>query len=231
VKFLTDFADQSVLLPLSALLIAGFALSGWWRGAMAWAIAAGATSAILVILKVILLACGWRWTDGMLNSPRGHTASAALVYGGFGALLIRRHWPRMRLAALLPALLVAAVIGASRLALHAHTWPEVLSGAAIGIMGVGLLIWLAGVPPMRLHLRPVVVVGVALALLLHGERLRAEQLLRHFHVAGIWPPAACVLSRGSTGYAARVPGPGMHVRIALQGNMDAASAGLLPSPR
>jgi membrane-associated phospholipid phosphatase len=202
VKFLTDFADQSVLLPLCALLIVGFALSGWRRGAWAWAAAAGVTFGVLVILKVILLACGWRWTDGMLNSPSGHTASAALVYGGLAAVLIRQRWPRMRWLAVLPAALAAVLIGASRLALHVHTWSDVLAGAIIGVAGVALLIWLAGVPPMRLRLRAVVVPGIMIAFLLHGERLRAEQMLRHLRIDGFWPPSACVLDR-EAGQAAR----------------------------
>lgn len=192
VIFVTDFADQSVLMPLYFLIAVGLALLGWKRGALAWIVTAGMTLGFLVVLKIVLLACGWRWTGGVVQSPSGHTASSTLVYGSLGALAFRHRWPEMRALAFVPPLAVAALIGASRLVLGVHTPAEVVIGAIIGLAGVAFLLWLAGDPPARLRFRRLLLAGVVIAVVLHGERLRAERVLRHLTIAGIWPPAACV---------------------------------------
>lgn len=190
--FLTDFADQSVLLPLCVLMAGGLVLLGWKRGAFAWVVTACVTLGVLVALKVVLLACGWLWTGGMVQSPSGHTASSTLVYGSLGALAVRHRWPEIPALAFAPALVVALLIGASRLVLGVHTPTEVVIGALIGLAGVGFLLWLAGEPPARLRFRRLLLAGVVIAIVLHGERLKAEQVLRHLTIDGIWPPAACM---------------------------------------
>jgi hypothetical protein len=36
-KFVTDFADQAVVLPLALTICLALAVAGWRRGALAWA--------------------------------------------------------------------------------------------------------------------------------------------------------------------------------------------------
>ena len=126
-QFLTDFADQQLMLPLSLVLTIALVLSGWRRGALVWVAVMVGTSGCLAVMKVVFLACGRSWTHGALNSPSGHTAFAALFYGGFVLLALRPRGP-LRHAALLVPPMLAVLVGVSRLVLHHHTPVEVLTG-------------------------------------------------------------------------------------------------------
>ena len=113
--FITDFADQAVILPL--VLAIGIALlaQGWRRGAAAWALAVVATFAAMLALKLVFLAC-----SAQLRHRRHPHAERPCR---------RRHRRRRRSrrAAVAPArqpccalaALAAIVIGISRLALGA----------------------------------------------------------------------------------------------------------------
>jgi membrane-associated phospholipid phosphatase len=171
-QFLTDFADQAVVLPLAACLIAWAWATGWRRGARAAALALAATFGAVLLLKMALARCD---PAAGLRSPSGHTAAAALVYGGGAALLLRRPWPQ---AALLAAL-AAFVIAASRLALQVHSVADVLTGAAIGVSGAVLLIALAGPRPRGARLWPLGAAALGCAVLLHGQHAGLEAVLRH----------------------------------------------------
>lgn len=187
--FFTDFADQAVVLPVCLCVVLGLALSGWRRGAVAFALASLAVLATMLVLKLLAVGCGvFRpWAD--ITSPSGHTAAAAAVYGGGLALGLRRRLGPLP-AACLASLPVAAAIGATRLALHVHTGAEVLLGGGVGLAGVLGLVFLAGPAPRLRHPWRVVLAGLALMLVLHGTRLPAEAQLRwaSFHV---WPFSLC----------------------------------------
>src|SRR5882757_9903695 len=166
--FLTDFADQAVVLPIVAAIAILLAARGWWRGALTWLGVIAVSFGVVLVLKVGFLACGPVFGPWTLRSPSGHTAAASVLAGGLVALMSGRRW-----AVLLAASLAAAVIGTSRLALSVHSVPEVCIGAVAGVAGAWALCVLAGPPPPR---RPVslLAVGVVLAMLLHGLRLPAE---------------------------------------------------------
>ncbi len=74
------------MLPLVFALAIVLVVLGWPRGAAAWLLAAIATLATMLVLKVLAVACG----PPELHSPSGHTGTAAFVVGGFAALLARR---------------------------------------------------------------------------------------------------------------------------------------------
>lgn len=171
-QFLTDFADEALVLPLVFAVGGALFVLGWRRGAAAWIVAAVATLGALLVFKILGIACG----PPHLRTPSGHTAAAAIVAGGMVALLA----PRFRCASAgVAALLAGAVIGGSRLALGVHTLPEVLVGLAAGFAGALGFAWLSGPPPPRLRLRWVAVTIVVVALLLHGRRLHAESHIWH----------------------------------------------------
>ena len=93
-----------------------------------------------------------------------------------------------RPASILPvAVLAAIVIGISRLVLGAHSLPEVVLGAMVGLAGSLALMRLAGSPP-RLRLLPLVLVIVLVAAVFHGFHLPAEAAIRHtaFSAAGFF---------------------------------------------
>ena len=167
VNFVTDFADEAVVLPLALAVSVALLVLGWRRGAVAWLLAVGGTLVLVLVLKL----AGWACGPPLLRTPSGHVAAAAVVCGGLALIVVRRDRPHR---ALLIAVLAAAVVGTSRLLLGAHSLPEVLLGGAIGTAGASLLARLAGPPPQGLRARWVAAVVVAVLVLFHGTRLPAE---------------------------------------------------------
>jgi membrane-associated phospholipid phosphatase len=167
-RFLTDFADQAVVLPIVGAVSVVLAAQGWWRGALAWLCVVGVTFGAILALKLSFLACQPVFAPWALLSPSGHTAAAAVVAGGLVALFTGS----LRVV-LSVALLAAVAIGASRLELGFHTLPEVLIGGLTGIVGAALLFRLAGTQPPRRKV-PLIAVVFIVAILLHGMRLPAE---------------------------------------------------------
>ncbi len=181
--FVTDFADQAVVLPVVAVVLALLALQGWYRGAVAWLVAVAGTFGMVFILKVGFLACAPVFGPVGLSSPSGHAAAATVLSGGLAALMTAR--TAIVLAA---ALLAGAVIGTTRLALGVHSWPEVVMAIAIGLVGVFALTRLAGTRP-ALRPRPIMAGVVFMVVLLHGARLPAEVAIRSLahRIAGFVP--------------------------------------------
>jgi membrane-associated phospholipid phosphatase len=172
-RFITDLADQAVVLPVVVAIGIILLAQGWRRGAAAWVVAATGTFAVMLLLKVIFIACPVSVGASDLRTPSGHVAAATIVAGGLAALLLRRRQP-----ALLVAVLAAVVIGISRLALGAHSTPEVMVGAAVGLAGALVLISLAGAPPGDLDARRVAIVATVVALVFHGLHFPAEAHIR-----------------------------------------------------
>jgi membrane-associated phospholipid phosphatase len=187
--FLTDFADEAVVLPVAAVVLVVLLMLGWRRGALAWLFGVGGVLGTMLVLKLIVFACIWRLPGLNLSSPSGHTAAAAVVYGGLLALLA----PRRRGGALLGALTggaFASLVGFTRLALHVHTVPDVLVGAAVGVLGAVLLRHFAGVRPEGIA-SPRLVLAVCVAIgLFHGHRLAAETRIRWLAL-DVWPLSLC----------------------------------------
>ncbi|HEX4173024.1 MAG TPA: phosphatase PAP2 family protein [Acetobacteraceae bacterium] len=172
-RFITDFADQAVILPVVVAIGITLLAQGWRRGAAAWVGAATGTFALMLLLKLVFIACPLSLGTGGLRTPSGHVAAATIVAGGLAALLLRRPRP-----ALIAAVFAAVVIGVSRLALGAHSTPEVMVGAGVGLAGALALIGAAGTPPEHLDGRPVAIVAVVVALVFHGLHLPAEAHIR-----------------------------------------------------
>jgi membrane-associated phospholipid phosphatase len=194
VSFLTDFADQAVVLPLTLMVGIALAAAGWRRGAGAWVVAIAATLAAALVAKVVVYAFGVVLLhETGLESPSGHTAAAAVAYGGLIALLAPKRW-RPSLLALAAASVVATVIGVTRVALHAHTRIDVVVGAVIGIAGAVLLARLAGQrPPGTSRALPLAAL-VGVMVLLHGTHLQAEsEIERLAHL--VWPMTMSMAAR------------------------------------
>ncbi len=168
------------------VFLALFAL-GWPRGAIAWALAVGATLGAVALLKLVFYACHGLAVASRVHSPSGHTAAATVVYGGLSLLLWPVAWPGRWLV----APLVLVVVGLTRVALGLHTLPDVVVGGAVGLCGVLVLRRLAGPRPAGLK-RSLVVAAAALPLtLVHGRHLRAEDALRMSALLDLWPLSAC----------------------------------------
>ncbi len=191
-KFLTDFGDQAVVLPLAAAIAVTLVLLGWWRGAIGWLVAVPATLGIVLSLKIIVYACHALLPHWGVNSPSGHTASATVVYGGLLALLGERspggtRTLRHLLLLALAAVLLALVFGFTRVDLGAHTVPDVLVGGAVGVGGALLFVTLAGQPPAGFRRWALGAVVLVTAILFHGRELHAEETIQRVAISYWWP--------------------------------------------
>jgi membrane-associated phospholipid phosphatase len=173
VTFLTDFADQAVILPVFLAISLMLFARGWRRGAAVWALVIVAAFAVVLAFKLLLLTCSTSLGIGDVRTPSGHVAAATVVAGGLAALLSRRRSVALSLAAL-----VAIVIGISRLARGAHSPAEVLIGAAVGLVSAWALVVLAGRPPAGIDVRRIAVIAAVVAVLFHGLHLPAEAHIR-----------------------------------------------------
>jgi membrane-associated phospholipid phosphatase len=188
-NFLTDFADQAVVLPFALVVAATLAIAGWWRGTLAWVLAVSGVLGTILVLKLVFAACAAQLDPSGIVSPSGHTASACVVYGGLAVLLLRGRVPGY-VTVLLP-LCIAAVFGVSRLVLHAHTPGDVAVGTVIGMAGVALLTALAGPRPV-LRPWPLGLAALTVIVVFHGLRMPAEAAIYRVALSG-WLPflAAC----------------------------------------
>jgi len=174
VTFLSDFADQAVVLPVIAVIAITLAAQGWRRGALIWLGVVIITFGLLVSLKLAFLACGHLLPlRPSVISPSGHVASAAVVAGGLTALLTRRYKGVLPVAGL-----TAGLIGLSRLMLGMHSVPEVIIGALVGLAGAAALPSLAK-PPPSLRTARLFAVVLLVAASFHGMHLPAEAALRY----------------------------------------------------
>jgi membrane-associated phospholipid phosphatase len=186
-KFLTDFADQAVILPLVIAITIALIFQGWWRGAFAWIMATAGTFSIMLALKLGFLACS---PTHVMRSPSGHVAAATVVAGGLAILLLR-----VRSSALPLAILTAIVIGISRVVLGMHSVPEVALGAIVGFLGAVSLVWLAGPVPETVRVRYLALLAMFIVIVMHGFHLPAEAHVRRLamevrHVVGCQVPQA-----------------------------------------
>jgi membrane-associated phospholipid phosphatase len=187
--FVTDFADQAVVLPLAVAVCLGLLGLGWRRGAAAWGISVGGVLAVMFVLKMVVLACGWRTGWSNLVSPSGHTAAAAVVYGGLLALVLPRTLAGTG-AAVLAGGGMALIFGLTRLALHVHTVSDVVVGASVGVAGAIVMRWLAGANPNRRMSPRLGLVVLTVMFVFHGHRLEAESRIRWLAL-DVWPLSLC----------------------------------------
>ncbi|MGE0419445.1 MAG: PA-phosphatase [Acetobacteraceae bacterium] len=171
-NFLTDFADQAVILPLVLVVAVILAAQGWRRGAGAWLLAIGATFSVVLGLKLLFLGCQPVFRPWGIVSPSGHVAAATIVAGGLMALVTHRIW-----LILAGAAAAGTVVAVTRLLLGVHSVPEVCLGGFVGLWGAYALSRLAG-PPPALRLFTLAAFGLVVVALFHGARLPAEQPIR-----------------------------------------------------
>lgn len=179
-RFVTDFADAGLVIPLAAAIAVTLLLLGRLRLAVIWS----AVSITVWLTMLLLKMAGYTMAQvapvvqeqtGLMTAS-GHTADAACTYGALAALLmgpaqsmVRRSW--------LTALGVAVLIGITRVILRDHTLAEAVVGGAVGIAGAGVF---AALTREALHggrRAALVAATAATIILLHGQHFSLEQTI------------------------------------------------------
>jgi membrane-associated phospholipid phosphatase len=181
-KFLTDFGDSAVLLPLSMVVLIwllatrSMAAAIWWVGVLA------VFGAVVGGLKMLFFACP---PAVDVRSPSGHTGFSMLVYGGIAAIIaIQCRSALARIAIMLAATALVIGIAISRVTLRMHSRNETLIGFLIGVVAVAVFIFgYRRTTANRRLLAPLLFAVVLTAAIFHGTRLNAETNL---HMLGGW---------------------------------------------
>lgn len=186
--FVTDLGDQAVILPLLVAVGMVLLLAGWWRGALAWFVAVPSTLGAVLLAKLSTMACQELLPSVGLLSPSGHTASAAVVYGGVLALILGGP-----VAAAASAAGVALLVGFTRLALDVHTLADVIVGGLIGTAGAVVLAIAAGPrPALRRGWIGVAAAMLVVLVVFHGRHVYAEMHINRVSHQ-LWPLTLCAL--------------------------------------
>jgi membrane-associated phospholipid phosphatase len=182
-QLVSNFGDIAVLLPASLGLIMFLAWIGWRQDTAAYAAALAACLMAALFAKLAFAACGGNHSVFGVESPSGHAAFSATFYGCLAALFGTGRAIGWRLALYGAAAALMLAIGASRVALEAHTVTEVVIGVLIGAVSIALFAALR-VKPERLEFSSRTVVQMsplavlyALCLLLLAGHWTAESFI------------------------------------------------------
>jgi membrane-associated phospholipid phosphatase len=186
-QFITDFADQALVLPTITLVAAWLLLAETRRALLIWIASCGVVLGGIFLLKLMLPCATGAYG---LRSPSGHTASAILMSGAV-LLLLAGPGRRRRTWAIGAGIAIGILVGLTRLDLGAHTVPEVIVGAAVGMSGL-LLFSTADLAAPRLPSLSLIAGFCVLALLLHGTRLQAEHWIEQLSCRTTWAAPARV---------------------------------------
>lgn len=190
--YISDAGDSAVLLPLALLLVAALWYYQSGKAALTLVVALAASGVVMVVCKILLLACGQAWNASMV-SPSGHASLSATVYGALGIVAARQAPRWLQPAIVLCSWVFVGAIALSRVVLGAHSWAEVGLGLLVGIAALGAF----AIPYFRLRKArlPMVLLGtvtLATVLVLHGTHLPVEKLLHRFAVFGRSAVGVCL---------------------------------------
>jgi len=139
---LTWFGDSGFLLPAALWIAVWLGIRNATRpSALLWVVLFGVGGSLIAASKIAFL--GWGIGSATLNFTgfSGHTAISASVWPVACWLTVSRYEHRVRVAAATFGLVFAALIGASRLAIYAHSKSEVAAGFALGVAVSGIFLW------------------------------------------------------------------------------------------
>ncbi len=181
-RFLTDFGDSAILLPMSVVvlvwLLATRSMSAaiWWVGVLI------VFGAVIGGLKMLFFACP---PAVDVRSPSGHTGFSMFVYGSIAAIVAaQRQSPWTRAAIMVATIVLVVGIAISRVILHMHSARETVIGFLIGAAAVGIFFFgYQRTATNRRLMAPLLFAVVLTAVIFHGARLNAETNL---HALGGW---------------------------------------------
>jgi len=131
-QLITFFGESAFLLPCAVFLYVWLRWHGAARVARHWLVAFSVTAAVVLASKVAYI--GWGIGSEAIDFTgfSGHSMMAASILPVLLYLAMPASRPGLSLLGALAGVLMALAVGASRLALHAHSVSEVLSGLLLG---------------------------------------------------------------------------------------------------
>lgn len=163
-KIITSFGDLSIMAPAALAIMGWLALAGKRRLALLWGTLFVIGMGIAVITKVAFIGWGIGIRSLDFTGISGHAMRAAAVMPVLCYLLLQGISPAARPLGVLFGFLFAALVGLSRLALHAHSVSEVASGLLLG--GAVSLCFIRHAGSLQTHVSNRTRIACSLALLL-----------------------------------------------------------------
>ena len=147
---ITRFGEALILLPAAVILTLWLVLrSHDTRMALCWLGAVTTAALLTTATKIAFL--GWGVGSASLDftGVSGHTMFAAAIYPLLARTVVAHQSERWQQAATAAGVLLALLIGVSRIQVNAHSWSEVIAGLAVGFGATAAAMMLAHVPRAR----------------------------------------------------------------------------------
>jgi len=183
--FLTFFGDSMLLLPCAAIVFIILLLSPTSRKpTWHWMLLFGGVGAVVCVSKLAFMGWGIGSRHWDFTGFSGHSALSASIWPVLLWLLCGRFSSPVRRTAVIVGYLLAAVVGYSRLVIHAHSTSEVITGLALGfIVSSTFLMLQRGTQPPRLSYRKIAVtLALPLVLINSGTAAPTQGLLERIAV-------------------------------------------------
>ena len=179
-SFISFFGDSAVVLPtMLATLIILFLIKPFRTLALQWGALFAATGLVVTLSKLAFM--GWGIGIAALNFTgfSGHAALSMAFWPVFLWVIACAVSSQIRKVAAVAGVLLALLIGYSRLEVHAHSLSEVLAGLALGAVAGGcLLILKAGKrQPLQINHLFLLILLIPCAMFVRGEKAPTQSLL------------------------------------------------------
>lgn len=181
-NILTYFGDSMLILPTGITLAL---LMLWKAGSPAttliWLITLGISGLAVSISKLLFLAWGIGSSTFNFTGFSGHTTMSATLWPVMFWLISQRFSPDIRRLMIAVGYFIAIMVGISRLALHAHSVSEVISGLILGSLCSGIFLYTQRSRDMRYFtFTPLVILLILpLSLMSIGKKAPTQQLIEH----------------------------------------------------
>lgn len=139
---ITHLGDAALVLPLIAVAAMSLALQGvsQRRAARTWGVVVLTSLMLVAASKIAFYGWGTGIRPWNLTCFSGHAVSAWLVWPALLMLLAPTRHRALRMGLLSVGIVIAIVVGWSRVPLGAHPASEVIAGTLLGAAGAGLIV-------------------------------------------------------------------------------------------
>jgi membrane-associated phospholipid phosphatase len=186
-RLITDLGDSGLTASLTVILTLYLLHQGQRRAAFAMALSFAATSAFVTLGKIMLYShcASYDVLSSPLRSPSGHTALSLSVYGAAALIVASSMTGLWRAVLPAAALILAFLIGVTRVLIGAHSVADVVVGFVIGLVVLAVL-WryVLKDTEVRCAWRRVALICFLWCALLFGLHMPSEQIIKW--IAGLF---------------------------------------------